>query len=371
MKRQLGWLCALALAGCTGAGDEGDVVGGSTSDASQDTDNDASDGDVDDGGNAVDDGSTSGGGGNAGDGSSGDTQGAADDGVDETSDGGEDDTGEPLPWPHECGEQTPDLEVPPCEGSPSEEVEPNDVPADQTPVCLGQSISGYSGEEEDWFEFEAPTAPYGGVVTVTATPEDQSGRLDVVVRAQSDHGVIVDGPFPDDGETVELWFSAMPGQRYRIMVDNHTGSAGYDLAIDWQPTFDCYEPNQTRDEAKAIPLGTIEALMVAGYVDGDDPDESAFSDWYRLQLDNGEVTVEVHDGPFDVAHRVRLVDSDGQEVDDDWTVEDGAAVGFSTDVTAGEYYVQVTAWSGNAPSRGSDDALGDNITRPYALTVTQ
>jgi hypothetical protein len=144
----------------------------------------------------------------------------------------------------------------------------------------------------------------------------------------------------------------------------------------YTPLADPYEPNDTRDTAKPIPLGTpITAFESTGYV-GAPYDGAAFADWYSVPLAAGTVTIKMSNVPTDIRGDIYLFDPDGTQVNEAYTIDEGANVmlmSAAADV-AGTYKIQIVPFGGGPPAAGMTLAAApppDHFTRPYTLTVTQ
>jgi hypothetical protein len=235
---------------------------------------------------------------------------------------------------------------------------------------------GYAGTiahdaDVDVYEFTVPPAPYGGYAVVSLTGVDADASVNLEVRAAVDNSIVVDEWSYTPGESVYVWFTAAPDQTFRAFVTwawNEPGA--YTFTAEWFPAPDCYEPNDTRAQAKWIPVGeSIQAFLLGGRVAADVIDE-AFDDWYRVWLEPGAVEVTLRDVPAQIAPELALYDAQGMQIASDWG-GDGEGLTLTADVAAGEYAILVGRnWSGATEGWGID-ALPEHLGAPYSLTVDQ
>jgi hypothetical protein len=164
---------------------------------------------------------------------------------------------------------------------------------------------------------------------------------------------------------------AAPGQKYRALASWSWDEVDdYVFSANWFPEPDCYEPNDTRAEAKWIPVGeTIEAYMHTGHVVSE-IDDADFDDWHVVHLDAGHVEIALRDVPAQASMQVELLDEQGAWLASEYGAE-GEGLTVEADVPAGDYHVRVSRfYTGWTRGSGLHD-LPDHFRRPYALTVTQ
>lgn len=252
---------------------------------------------------------------------------------------------------------------PMCEGTKTEEVEPNDSKTDATPICVGQTVSGDSSDATvDSFVLTAPDFAAGGVIVASLSPV-ASARL----RARNfvEARQLAQLPVNDEG-TGSVWFTAAPGIKYLLDVENTQvrGGGGYTLTTSWMPILDCFEPNDLAMDAKSIVLDeeieAFSALLVLDMGNG------SAMDWYQIELGDGDVLVRMEDVTAQFP-RLTLHDGNGKQLTS--TSVQGTALEINAAVTAGRYLISTDWKQGNV---GSGTGLPPSpLTTSYKLRVTQ
>lgn len=136
--------------------------------------------------------------------------------------------------------------------------------------------------------FTAPADRQTGVLVLTLQSPAYSAGDEYLM------GVSVDGPeigindyedFPRDTQTeISAAIAITPGVDIAMAVSTYIapGDAGISVVAPWvwTETMDCYEPNNSVEQAKHVPTGVQHsAWMISGV--GDDP---TIDDWYRFTL---------------------------------------------------------------------------------------
>jgi hypothetical protein len=279
-----------------------------------------------------------------------------------------------------------DVPVGPCGfQDPSES---NDTREQATPLFPGGPVPACTGAyaDLDWYELVAPaTDPAGGYFQIAVTDVGDA-RLNLATYAASDNTLVLE-PFGSStlGASMFMYFAAAPGQHYRVRVSY----AGYDfefktpsrytIKATYTPLPDSYEPNDTRADAKAIPLGTPITAYAVGtfttghvsYADGRTGAPATY-DWYKVDAAAGKLQATVQNSAGDVGILVILYDALGTErVRMDSTNAGAGASAMLATVSPGTYYILVLA-TGNGPqSAGPGMAVAPSFTTPYTLTVSQ
>jgi hypothetical protein len=256
------------------------------------------------------------------------------------------------------------------------EPEPNEDRDNATAYTFATELAACIGDrtDVDFYQFTAPADLTGGYVQVALT-EVGDGLLEAIVYAASDNGQIVRVYAANRGQSVLLYFSAAPGQTYRLQVKDWTGFRSayrYTLRATYTQVEDAYEPNDSRPEAKPISIGTpIQAFLFAGSVSGTfDPDQ--MQDWYQVTAAAGNLTAQVSDVPTDSMLDVYLFDGAGTQLAYAYNATKGGSVTTTRNgIADGTYYVRIRRWGTYSAPHGSGDILPDRFTRPYTLTVTQ
>ena len=260
------------------------------------------------------------------------------------------------------------------------DVEPNDTRDLATPYILNSTVVACIGAstDVDVYSFTAPATDLaGGYVLLSLTDVGAAGTVDVTLFSAVDNSSIDEIYKADLGASLFAYLAVAPGVTYRIQVTPFAGAGAlyrYTMKAAYVPIADAYEPNDTKDTAKPIAVGTpIMASLSTGYV-LDPYKGEAFADWYSAPLAVGPVTIKLANVATDILGDIQLFDPNGEKVDEMYTTTNGANVMLTTEVmTAGTYKLVVQPFSGGPPPAGEVVAMvpPDHFTRPYTLTVTQ
>ena len=264
------------------------------------------------------------------------------------------------------------------------ELVPNDTRDTATAYVLGTPVTTCIDTEADidMYSFTVPANnPAGGFVRLTFTDVGVSGALDVNLYSAVDNSQVDELYKIDGGASIDAYLAVAAGTTYRIAVSQFTSSAvpfRYTMTATYTGLVDLYEPNDTKDAAKPIGVGTaITAYQAAGYVQ-DPYVGDALADWYSVVLAGGSAmantTVKMSTVPTDIMGDVQLFDPDGVAIGESYSTTPGANVTLVAQAAvAGTYLIKVSPFSG-APAPAGEIKLGvppDHFTRPYTLTVTQ
>src|SRR5690606_4499054 len=140
------------------------------------------------------------------------------------------------------------------------------------------------------------------------------------------------------------------GERFLVKVTDITSVATpYDFKLEWFPTFDCFEHNDVKEDAKRISVGdTIAALTQSGWTGTDDSvaniPAAPLSDWYVSALGAGPATVAATSVPSTSQLRLTLYDANGNQVGTTNAANPGASVSLNYNVAAsGDFFLRVEA----------------------------
>jgi hypothetical protein len=272
----------------------------------------------------------------------------------------------------------PTMAIGPC-GVP--ETEPNDTR--DTPVALTAPtmFTACIGtpKDADYYELTTPSDPGGGYFEFSIT---QVGAFEpgVVMYSVSDKGKITEIYADSEGQDLNGFLAAAAGEKYWLVVSAfagaNTGPEKYTLKVNFTKAADAYEPNDTKETAKPITLGTpIMALMHQGYRSGSITIDDIV-DWYTTTVAAGNVTVKVENVPMDLEADIFVFDSTGK-MERSYSPNDGANAMLTVmDVAAGPIYVKVMPFFISAPNDYAARikppiTLPDHFTRQYKLTVSQ
>jgi hypothetical protein len=188
----------------------------------------------------------------------------------------------------------------------------------------------HSGDQ-DWFAISAPRR--GFLILVTA------GDMDTCMELfdGSTQSPLAEDDDGGDGGNSRIEYFTEPGKTYIAMVRGYEDETGsYQFQASLEPVqADPTEPNQTRDQAAAITLGSeVNAYFLS----------PADVDWYRLSIPAAGNVVIYTEGNMDTL--LYLHDSAGELIaeDDDSGSGDNARIVAS--LPAGTVYIRVKAYEG-------------------------
>jgi hypothetical protein len=239
-----------------------------------------------------------------------------------------------------------------------------------------------------------PNDPWGGILTVEVSSEVANAEVEIAIDGEE--GLVVeDGP----ANGTKVAFESAPSQTFNIraLLDS---PAGNEFPISYLVTWgfsvkpDCYEPNDTSDEAATIMIGEeVEAYLLQSRgavehepheiveieVEGDVFEERVevdeHVDWYAFTLAApSALTVDIFQVPTDVQTRVSLHNATANAIPGAaWLQPDGETSGSLVlpQLPAGDYFLSVTADKFDDGSEFStDDApLPDHFTTPYRFQI--
>lgn len=264
------------------------------------------------------------------------------------------------------------------------------------PTDAGRSIGGTWDapglESAKVHQVLAPSDPGGGYVTVTLQAENGI-RAGMMVEVLPDApGSIFNGATSaashDNPTGIEVVFEVAPSRTYMVSLyaAAATTDVGFPQRFDAQWSYtsrvDCYEPNDTFESAKAIPLGKlIEASFVSGYRDANgivatsEPTLDFY--WFELRRPSA-VRITLSDVPATVRPRIWLFDSLRNQVGGTALAPAAGADAVYVSagpLAAGRYRVQVdTGQSGTAFVRRADTSsrgaeVPPHFRQNYSLVV--
>ena len=256
----------------------------------------------------------------------------------------------------------------------------NDTRDTATPYTPGTDFVGCISRagEGDYYEFAAPAGESGdGYFTGSIVPTGGTGRPEIYMWAASDNTQIRDIYTSDLGSTLYFYLAVAPGQKYRMLVQDFVFNKphAYTLRLDYHQVEDPFEPNDTRDQAAALPLNDeVEAYFFAGHKTQTIRAEE-FQDWYALDLTGGTLSVTIADVATDVTATAQVFDAAGTAVGGNVSASNkGANLTMMRTIGApGPYKLVVSVQStpSTAGKASQQDGVPDHFSRPYKLSATQ
>ncbi|MFO0675814.1 MAG: hypothetical protein U0169_04730 [Polyangiaceae bacterium] len=237
-------------------------------------------------------------------------------------------------------------------------------------VCIGGTA-----DPADFFEFTAPADNAGGYVQIQL--RNVTGWTSIEAYAVSDNGKFLAHQGSDVGANVDGVFTVSPGAKYRVNVLPYQEAdkvTKYDMKLVYTKVVDTYEPNNTRETAKAITKGTPIMASPAIVAVGEVPTPAEGDDWYSLDLAAGATTVALTNVPSDFWGGVELTNAAGVVVMQKPASDKGASVTMevpATDVPAGAYRVRVYPYQEGGYRSAVGSTVSTRLSGQYTLTVTQ
>lgn len=269
-----------------------------------------------------------------------------------------------------------DASAPPGDGAVAN---PGCLDYEPTPEGGGLGGSWEAGGDPPRRSFSVPADPGGGYVQIDmSTTEMEVGPRIVVQAAGDPNGSIITlGSLgTDDPQSVSAVFEARAGGDYEFTGDQASSGPTRIYPVEFTASWsfsslvDCYEPNDTPEDAREISLGVdVEAYAIAGYTRNGQSNE-AYDDWYGVRLDApGVLEAELVQPPGDHGMGLRIYEAGSTQAEASaLQPEPGARFSVSTDgqVPAGRYLVQVRVVSAaDGAARATD--IPAHFQQPYTL----
>jgi hypothetical protein len=254
--------------------------------------------------------------------------------------------------------------------------EPNEGRDQAKAIELGKTYDGLclTDDDEDWFEFVAPGDGSTGFATISLTYTE--GSLSGEAYLAGPNRKLGDG-YTSEGETLTLHFAMVPKETYRVKITGR--AAAYTMSSKYTTFADSFEPNDKKEDAKAITTNSPISAFMNGYACIPGGDECG-DDWYAVDLAAGEATFKLENVATDTIGHWTLCNMDGSTVIDGapgrnpinkYGNERGESVTDTRVVpAAGRYLVRVSSFLD--PTIGSATLLPPDVfTRPYSFSITQ
>lgn len=253
-----------------------------------------------------------------------------------------------------------------------------------SPVSSSDQISGEWSEANERIvhAITSPGNPGGGYVTVELSESDP----DLEPRITIDNDLEAGGAI--SGAIERSTFEYFPNTTYLLEVYPFFNAlsypVGYSLSWTFTPIVDCFEPNNTIEDASKILLNKeYEASNISGYVDYF---ISSFSDntydWYRIETcEEHLMTIELSNVPDNLRLTSRWMDEDNLVLYSTGPVFEGPETDFDRGrssrnqmnkiLPAGTYYIEVHADFIDEREVADDDPLPEHFTAaPYKIKVS-
>ena len=262
-------------------------------------------------------------------------------------------------------------------------------PVNNTGATITGSLA--DGDDEKFLTITAPSDPGGGYMTVAVTFDDEQVTTPwLTVTPINARTALLAGSSNEQTNTV--LFEAAANQSYKLAVKRWTSDdptkypLNYNLTWSFSSKMDCYEPNNTIEQAAKISLdSTIEAFIIAGVmhdnyvVENDDR-----FDWYEITLDKDtNLTFDLLQVPNDLRMAIKVYNESGSQV---WfggsnatsfsyarADSDGALMNANLGIySAGTYYIRVDSYSSleYEVDHYPKDTIPDHFDTPYKFRIT-
>src|SRR5688572_9207052 len=234
------------------------------------------------------------------------------------------------------------------------------------PLGSSATICVDDDDDEDWFYIDAPDDGKAHVIRLDVE-QTAEAHLGVAVYADKDDSEITHTSF-DLGVTDALYLTVAPGSRTLLDFYEYGTSRGLiTLKTSLTTELDENEPNNDRDEAKAISAGSgVHGQILVPYLTAEDR-ESA--DWYRVELKAGPHVLHLTQVPERVWLGVWISDSNRVEVDWARPPNAGALFDFEFEVPAdGAYYLELDNYPAELPVAVQGDPE-TYLSEGYVFTI--
>ncbi|MFO8029254.1 MAG: T9SS type A sorting domain-containing protein [Cyclonatronaceae bacterium] len=256
---------------------------------------------------------------------------------------------------------------------------------DPMPLSRGFGGQWIAPQDEQSASFYVPASRRGGGIitaTLSAGSEEISPRLRVCQDSSCVRGSIV-GDTGIEVNEATVKFQAAGGQGYHFDILQFGNApeddypVGYSLSVSYEDRIDCWEINNTVEQAKQLNVGdTINAYMIEGYK-MNFLQSSEYADWYTFELEE-EAFIEINMPQPAGMHlmRVKLFDEPDENVATvqlDGKQENKGQPFIATTTRArapGTYYLRVgVLLSGDGVVSGPGDQP-DHWNQKYEMSVT-
>ena len=232
-----------------------------------------------------------------------------------------------------------------------------------------------------------------GVVidTVTIPEEDRGGgyvevdlfgyenfQAGAIARVELGAEVIASSGPTGRAAPTNVAFAAAPGGSYQIVGVQNLDGQNHPIPVtaSWSFTslVDCWEPNDTRDEASRFLLGeTVEAYFFAGFSGPRAPQDGELDDWYVVRLEEAASSAEflVESLPANKSNRFQVYYEDEERPAGSVLTEAGSdAVSVTVaPAAAGDYYLRLSEFLVPDAVAARDQPLPDNWSDTYLVEV--
>jgi len=262
-----------------------------------------------------------------------------------------------------------------------------------TPYEPGSGSNSISGvwsapNEEDTYPGFLPAVSdaAGGYYIVTLTSNGSLPWIDV--RSPGTEIPIINGTPPAGQNQRIVAISAQPGLSYDVKVkpyiNGNTFPEDYTLTWEYHGIMDCYEANDTFNQAKFIPKNTIIEAFANRNNEGSINIQEKFKDYYKVVLtERGKIQIALEQSPSDNFVDINLYNENELNIQTSITSNHGnasnAEVGSLYTKTSNEildpgiYYIEAYPyWASNmtAVSLDNGNNLLDSWLTPYKFKVT-
>ncbi len=256
--------------------------------------------------------------------------------------------------------------------------EPNGTRETATPLAIDAGVTsacvGTDADLVDFYEFTAPDDASGGYVTVNFTNVGAVAGPEAEIFAAADNGEIASKYEVDKGKSLTVWTTVAPAAKYRFTIKPFAGSSApmsYDVKLNYTKLPDAFEPNNRKEDAKAITVGTAIQASVAGVSANSTLAAGDVEDWYKVTVAAGTATIKMSNVPADYLCQMEVFDASGTSIDSKYNTTEGANCQLDlVSLVGGEIKIKLDKFAGK-PAQGGGGTPGPSITSQYTLLVSQ
>ncbi len=255
--------------------------------------------------------------------------------------------------------------------------EPNDTRETATVIATDAGIRGAcvgpTNDPKDFYQFVAPNDSAGGYIKIDVTNVSTVAGPEGTIFSAADNGQVFSKYEADVGKNLSMWAAVAPGATYRFEIHPFASdrNMSYDLGLSYTPFVDTFEPNNRKEDAKAITVGTaIQASFAAVSANAEFTDGDA-EDWFKTTVGAGTATIKVSNVASDYGCDVEAYDATGTKIGENYSTTPGANCQLDlVSLLAGEIKLNVHGFA-SKPPRGGSGTVSPTYTSQYTLLVSQ
>jgi hypothetical protein len=242
----------------------------------------------------------------------------------------------------------------------------NDTRETAMPLGAGATLCVKSADQ-DWLYVDAPDDGKAHILRVLIAP-DPGISVSFLVEAAAD-GSSLGNDYTAAGTDQTLWATLGPGTRTLLRFSRFSTGGRFTLEASLEAETDAYSPNYTKETAAEIAVNEeISAEVHQPYTSATD---KPYQDWYQVELATGQHTLSFTQVVSSQQVSVRIVDSRGENVGNDYAANAGALFDYEFAVkNAGVHFISVADFRG-APGSFAVGKRRASLSEQYVFSVIE